>query len=121
MDGSRSGARPSAGKPPGVGSRSPSLRRIGGEVAMLKALARDLGLSPGDARTLLSGRAPRNGGSKPRRRLLAVLERRLRECEGHLAALRSRRRTLSRAVSMCREERGGARCRLLRLLMAIPS
>ena len=120
MGGGRSGARPSAGKPRGAGSRSPSLRRMGGEAAMLAALARDLGISPGDARALLCGRERGDGGSKTRGRLLAVLERRLRECEGRLAALLSRRRALSRAASMCREKGGGVRCRLLRLLMAIP-
>ncbi len=88
---------------------------------MVKALARDLGLSPGDARSLLSNREPRNGESKTRRRLVGVLERRLRECEGRLAALKSKRRSLARAVSMCRKKGGRARCRLLRLLMAIPS
>ena len=91
------------------------------EVARFIRQAKGMGLSLVDAGTLLSLRAANDRGAKARRGLLGILERRLRDCEGRLAAMRSRRGILLRAVKMCRDGGTGARCPLLRRLGSIPA
>mgnify|MGYP001611849173 CR=1 FL=1 len=91
------------------------------QVARFILQAKGMGLSLADAGILLSLRTSNNRGAKARRGLLGILARRLRDCEGRLSALRSRRRILLRAVEMCRDEGTGARCPLLRRLMSIPA
>ncbi len=89
------------------------------QVARFILQSKQMGLSLADAKILLSLRAANNRGANARRGLLKILARRIRECDGQLTALRSRRRVLSMAVEVCRNGGTGARCPLLRRLMSI--
>ncbi len=91
------------------------------QVARFILQAKGMGLSLADAGILLSLRASNDKGAKVRRALLGILERQFRGCDARLAALRSRRRILLRAVEMCRNGGTVARCPLLRRLMSIPA